>query len=554
MKKEILLAGVILSTFLLASCSINGKKDVGPPNIIFIMTDDQSAVIPTTEDGTFDFSDGNRAGIQSHPFGFNGDPEVHTPHIDHLAENGMVFTRAYVSSSVCSPSRYTTLTGRYAGRCEGNSFSRLFPKGQMTRIENNTELEEKGLNLARLLKGAGYRTGFVGKCHIIDHHLLRKANWEEFGLKSYDPSADPHVPEISEKMASNHRAWAERIKQFGFDYANGIYSANLRELYNDSLNVHNLEWKNQAALDFIDKAGDEPFFLYYSETVPHGPAPWIRRDGKYIFGLDANIGFTGEGWVDDLSSGMPGREEIKEEVLLSGKNPDHGWLTWFDEAVGSVVEKLKEKGILENTLIIVTSDHGNYNYGKSTIYEGGIKIPLMMYWPAGIQPGSRYDELVQNIDYTPTFLDLAGVQLDSTLQFDGVSLRPVLAGAQDPVHDYLFFELGFARGVMTKDWKYITVRYDEKSEQQVADGVVFTGWNNHTYTQPYYIRNSHLGYHAALLNEHYFERDQLYDLRNDPHENKNIFEDSPQQAEELKALLVESLQSFPDRPYGELVK
>ena len=91
--------------------------------------------------------------------------------------------------------------------------------------------------------------------------------------------------------------------------------------------------------------------------------------------------------------------------------------------MGSVIEKLKEKGLLENTLIIITSDHGNYNFGKSTICEGGIKIPLMMYWEAGIKAGSTYDELVQNIDFTPTFLELAGVSLKSVKELDGVSLK-----------------------------------------------------------------------------------------------------------------------------------
>ena len=107
------------------------------PNIIFIMTDDQSPIVPTSDD--------NKNGIQSHPFGFNGDSEVHTPIIDGLAKNGMIFTRAYVSSSVCSPSRYTMLTGRYAGRSEGTSFMKLHPYGKMTRVENNTEQRKETL-------------------------------------------------------------------------------------------------------------------------------------------------------------------------------------------------------------------------------------------------------------------------------------------------------------------------------------------------------------------------------------------------------------------------
>ncbi|NOR74319.1 MAG: sulfatase-like hydrolase/transferase [Draconibacterium sp.] len=542
---------IVLFLSLLATSFFYGQNVKGQkaktgnrPNIIFIMTDDQSP-IPIDEAKT----------NQSRPFGFNGDSNVHTPILDKMAKNGMIFTRAYVSSSVCSPSRYTTLTGRYAGRCEGVSFMKLHPKGKMTRVENNTELEENMANLPRLLQKAGYRTGFVGKSHIVDHHLLNKRNsWNEIGLMPYEKGDDPKLPEVSKAMAHNHNFWANRIKEFGFDYANGIHAANLRELYNDSLNIHNLEWRNKAALKFIEEADDEPFFLYYSETVPHGPAPWINRNGKYIHGLDSNPKFTGEGYVDDEFENMPSREQIKNEVANAAKDPDHAWLTWFDEAVGAVVEKLKEKGILENTLIVISSDHGNYNFGKSTIYEGGVKIPLMMYWPAGIKPGSTYDELVQNIDYTPTFLDLAGVKLNSVKELDGVSLKKTLFGSQKSVHDYLFFELGFARGVMTKDWKYITVRYDEKAEKQIKDGVILTGWNGHKYNQPYYIRNSHLGYHAALLNEHYFERNQLYDMKNDPVENNNIIDSNSKKTEEMKKMLVKSLESFPDRPYGELVK
>jgi arylsulfatase A-like enzyme len=374
------------------------------------------------------------------------------------------------------------------------------------------------------------------------------------GLKAYDKTADPKNPEVSEAMQHNHNVWTEQISKYGFDYVNGVYSANLRELFNDSLNVHNLEWKNKAALDFIDKAGDEPFFLYYSETVPHGPAPWINKGGKYIYGLDSNPQFTGEGYVEEEFENMPNRQEILKEVIAARKNPDHAWLTWLDYAVGAVVDKLKEKGKLENTLIIVTSDHGNYNYAKSTIYEGGIRVPLMMYWPVGIKAGSEYNELVQNIDYTPTFLDLAGVNIKKVKELDGVSLRKTLEGNSKPIHDYLFFELGFARGVITKDWKYIAVRYDEASNKLIEKGHVWTGWNQHKFTRPYYLGNSHLGYHAALLNEHYHEPNQLFDLKNDPLEEENIFDSNPKQSKEMKKLLVKSLESFPDRPFGEFVE
>ena len=522
------------------------------PNIIYIMTDDQSAIVPTKADGDMIHLEGEK--VQSHPFGFNGDSEVHTPIIDGLAKDGMIFNHAYVSSSVCSPSRYTMLTGRYAGRSEGPSFMKLHPYGKMTRVENNTELEMDRENLPRLLQKAGYKTGFVGKSHIIDHDLLnRRGKSNASGLIPYEKGADPKDPEINKAMRHNHEFWSNQIKKYGFDYANGVYAGNLRELYNDSLNVHNIEWKNKAALEFIDQNAEEPFFLYYSEMVPHGPAPWVQKNGKYIHGLDSNPKFTGEGYVDQEFENMPSRNDILNEVIAAGKDPDHAWLRWFDHAVGAVVKKLKEKGIYENTIIVVTSDHGNYNLGKTTIYEGGIKVPLMMHWPAGIKPKSVYDELVQNIDFTPTFLDLAGVNIKKIDAVDGVSLKKVMAGSDKVVHDHLYFELGFARGVRTKDWKYITVRYDEKAQKQIDQGALLKGWNGHTHKLPYYTRNSHLGYHASKLNPLYFDENQLFDLTNDPKEKKNIFESNPQKSEEMKKLLIQNLKSFPERPYGELV-
>jgi len=513
----------------------------GKPNIILIMTDDQSP---------FPFKTATIN--QARPFGFNGDSHVYTPNIDKLANNGVVFTQAYVSTAVCSASRYTTLTGRYAGRCEGASFMQQFPKGQFARVENNTELEENLDNFPRLLQKAGYLTGFVGKSHVIDHYLLDAGATGNYGFMKVAQNADPNVPEVSAAMAFNHEYWVKRIKEFGFDYVNAVYAANLKELNNDSLNVHNVEYKNKAALEFIDQYGSEPFFLYYSENIPHGPAPWVKSGGKYKNGLDANPKFTSKGYVDTDYSYLPSREEIKQDVVNHGKDLNHAWLRWFDHAVGAVVEKLKEKGILENTVIIITSDHGQYNNGKATNYEGGVKIPLLVNWPAGISSGFTYDELVQNIDFAPTFLDLAGIDVSSKTSLDGVSLKNVLMGTQkSPVHDYLFYEIGFTRAVRTKNWKYITVRYDDATNAKIANGDKFNGFNGELLDLPYYIKNGQLGYYAAKNNPHYFECDQLYDMVNDPMESTNLFDSKRNEVVELKQKLTGLLKSFPERPYAE---
>ena len=151
---------------------------------------------------------------------------------------------------------------------EGPSFMKMHPNGTMTRVENNTEIEKDKSNLPRLLQEVGYKTGFVGKSHIVEHDIVNnKKNWEKNGFQTYAKNADPNDPSVSKKMFENHQKWTEVIKEYGFDYANAFYAGNLREQYNDSLNVHNVEWKNKAALEFIDENKNDPFFLYYSNGI-----------------------------------------------------------------------------------------------------------------------------------------------------------------------------------------------------------------------------------------------------------------------------------------------
>ena len=223
--------------------------------------------------------------------------------------------RAYVSSSVCSPSRYALLTGRFAGRCRAPSFLRLHPPGTMTRVENNTELESELPNLANVLRNAGYRTGFVGKCHLVDHDtLLHRASWSENGLQAYSKSDDPADPAVTKKMQFNHEHLCQRLKDFGFDWAGGVYAANLKELFNDKANVHNIDWTNQAALTFLDQERDGPFFLYYATTLPHGPEPWIEEAGHYVKGIDSDPCITGEGFRPDLMRPRTSETRLGEAV------------------------------------------------------------------------------------------------------------------------------------------------------------------------------------------------------------------------------------------------
>ena len=512
------------------------------PNIVYIMTDDQSSILLRDSDNQ----------NQSRPFGFNGDTKVHTPIIDNLASNGIVFSNAFVSSSICSPSRYSILTGRYAGRSEGTSFLNNFPLGNLSRIANNIELEENKTNLPKQLQAAGYKTAFIGKSHIIDHAVLENYTQGNNGFMAYSKTADPYTSSVSGAMKFNHDRWADRMKDFGFDVVDSFYAANLRELKNDALNIHNVEYKNKAVLDFIDTSGDDPFFIYYSETIPHGPSPYWTRNGEYYAGLDADVNITSEGVLTQDYSYLPTRNQIKNEINgIEGKDLRHAWLRWFDHAVGAVIDKLEEKGKLDNTLIIITSDHGDFNKAKSTNYEGGIKVPLMMYWKNGISTTGTYDELVQNIDFAPTFLDLAGIDISNS-ETDGKSLKEVITNnSKVPVHDHLFFELGYSRAIRTKDWKYVTVRYPDAINTKIENGETFNGINGTQVPLPYYIPNVSLGGLAAAQYPLYHEKDQLFDLKNDPYETSNLFNTQPQKATEFRNILRTELLSFPNRPYQE---
>jgi len=121
------------------------------------------------------------------------------------------------------------------------------------------------------------------------------------------------------------------------------------------------------------------------------------------------------------------------------------------------------------------------------------------------------------------------------------------------VHDYLFFELGYARSVMTKDWKYISVRYDDKKQNRINKGFTFKGWKGKELQYPYYTRNGHLGNIASKSSAFYFDADQVFNLIDDPRETENIFKINKEKAAELKLLLTKSLESFPNRPYAEFV-
>jgi len=499
------------------------------PNVVLIITDDQS----------WD------------SLGFMGG-DVHTPRLNQMAKDGLWLTDFNVTSTVCSPSRYSFLTGRYAGRCEGERFLREHPPGDQTQVENIGELEPHRWNLAKVLQKNGYKTGFVGKSHVIRHDWL-----EDFGkrnssgaLEAYPQDADPRAPEINAKMQRNHKKWCEEIKKYGFDFADGVYAGNLRELHCDALNVHNLDWTVSKAFKFLEESKDERFFLHFSTTLHHGPAPWANK-----FSLEADPRMTGEGFVAGGFDVLPSRADVLKRNRRAGFKDNKAFALWLDDGVGAIIDKITELGLEEDTLIVFAPDHGSYRHGKTTLHEFGMRVPMLCQWTGTIKPGSKYDGIVANIDFAPTILDLCGIVPPDDYRMDGVSFKSVLFGSQSPLRQVLFGEMGHSRGVKTKNWKYIAVRYPEDVQRKIANGKKFPAFEDHPpLDRPYLTRNQHLGHYASKVNPHYFEADQLYDLKKDPEENDNVFEQHPQVAGRMKRELAKTLRSFENRPFGEFTE
>lgn len=514
-------------TILLALVISASGWAVLKPNIIFIITDDQS----------WD------------SIGFMGG-KVHTPRIDRMARDGLFMSDFNVTSTVCSPSRYSFLTGRYAGRCEGERFLREHPPGDQTQVENIGELERHRWNLAKVLQKNGYKTGFVGKSHLINHEWIN-GNWAKAGLETYAQDADPRDPEVNGKMQRNHRKWCEAIKPYGFDFVDGVYCANLEELRNNALNVHNLDWTVDKAFRFLDTFKGEPFFLYFSTTLHHGPAPWANR-----FSLHADPRMTGEGFVAEGFDVLPSREDVLKRNRQAGFKDNKAFALWLDDGVGAIIDKVKQLGLERQTLIMFVSDHGSYRHGKTTLHEYGMRVPMLCQWTGAIQAGSKYDGITANIDLAPTIMDLCDIQAPADYRIDGVSFKEVLFGSQKPIRNVLFGEMGHARGVKTKAWKYIAIRYPKELQRRIDRGMKFEPFfkDDPKLARPYLTRNQHLGHFASKVNPHYFEADQLYDLRTDPEENDNVFQQHPEVVRHMQKQLALVLKQFENRPFGEFTR
>jgi len=510
------------------------KKSADKPNIIFFIADDMAI---------------NMFGFLS-----EGKGKRLTPNLDQLAAEGTVMMRQYVASPVCTPSRYSCLTGKYASRAQNKSFlsNKEVDEG-IKPIGWNTHIIPSDVTLPKLMKKAGFVTGAVGKNHVI-----------EAKEKKLSPNADLNDPDVKKQLKENQQQLKKAYLNCGFDYAESLFPRNADALQPKEIAVHNMDWVTKGALDFLDQNAEKLFFLYFASTLTHSPSGKEKS-------WDADPLKTPYGYLEKPMDVLPPRNTIKvrlkkANVPYTDKNAD---LLWLDDCLGALLQKLKTAGQYENTIIFFFNDHNIAS--KSSIYEGGVLAPSIIWKKGGFPCGKKSEAFISNIDFAPTILDFAGASVTDEM-FDGKSFKSVLTGEKQKIHDSIYFELGYSRGVVRENFKYIALRYPAGSEKWSKEKRqrILIKENELKKKQGKPVFNfdpmatfGHLnlvpGGKMPLENNvrqkypHYSDKDQLYDLSTDPDEQHNLANE-PEYAEKLHEMqkeLKKYLQQVPGK-FGEL--
>jgi arylsulfatase A-like enzyme len=308
--------------------------------------------------------------------GVHGNPHVRTPNLDRFAREGTQFSRFYVSP-VCSPTRASILTGRYHYRT-----------GVLHTSRGGAKMHGDEVTLAEQLRAAGYRTGIFGKWHLGDNYPMRPTDQgfaQALIHKSGGIAQGPDAP----SSYFDPRLWANNEPKQTTGYCTDLFFS--------------------AAIDFIAENRRRPFFVYLPTNAPHTP-------------LDVSPRYRDP----YLAMGLP------DETARV-----YGMVENIDENFGRLLTALEKLGLRENTVVLFLSDNGGTGKprydaglrgGKSSVYEGGIRVPCFLQWPAGLRGGRTIDRIAAHVDLMPTVLDLTGVSLPPGGELDGISLRPLLTG------------------------------------------------------------------------------------------------------------------------------
>ena len=441
---------IIFLLILFVSCT---KQVEQKPNIILIITDDQG------------YGD----------IGYNGNPHIKTPNLDLLATNSMRFNNFYVSP-VCAPTRSSLLTGRYSLRT-----------GVTDTYNGGAMMSNDEITLAEILKENNYQTGIFGKWHLGDNYPFRPT--------------DQGFHESLIHLSGG-------IGQVG-DFTN-YYKGN--RSYFDPILWHNNEQKKyegycsdiftDEAIKFIEENKSNQFFCYLSFNAPHTP---LQVPDKY-YDLYKN--------VDPSVISESEKISMTEKNVLDAKRI-YGMVTNIDDNVGKLVSKLKELNIDQNTILIFMTDNGPQQFRyvsnlrglKSSVYNGGIKVPFYLSYPKIHDAGLDIDNFSAHIDVLPSLLDLCDIETPKNIKIDGKN--------------------------------FLNKSTEERS--------FFSYW---TRKSPELYQNMSLnkGNYKLVGNTNYdspIERFELFDIDNDPYEMENLIENKKELAIQMKLEM--------DNIYNELI-
>jgi len=386
-------------------------------------------------------------------------PVVVTPNIDKLVSDGLIFNRFYITSPVCTPCRYSLLTGKYASTA--HNLSSDFASGQTVHnITWNTHVKPGQYNLSKMLKSVGYRTGIAGKMHCEDGYAKMRAIYQKYTKEN------PLSPEAMAEITAGHWEFVREVKElYQWDYVERVYSENAdASFFPPQLRGFNLDWCTQGALEFIEENQTKPFFLYFPVNFPHGNS----GGGKQRFHRDRRVG-TPAGILDEIPGVLPDIKEAQKQILAAGGNPEQtASLTMVDYALGAIDQKLRETGNYDNTIFIYLSDH--QKVAKNTPHEGA-RVPCVIRWPEKIKQQGRTDALCANIDLLPTLAQIVGAQIPENTAISGESFAPLLLGKKDfNGCDLVLLEINYARALIQGDYKYIEYFAPDKVRKAVVSG------------------------------------------------------------------------------------